>query len=231
MSEPALPLWNRDNSDVLPQYRLTFGHTIFRGVNSDNWQFKLLKVIGLEKPVYSGPLNEAAIPRHAPEQCLVLGSATETHFVFARLGDVWNVFGAHDHFFASRKWMEFNAKAGGLMAFGTQMDEDSFSYLVFNRGIKQTNAFTEGKRIRIFQDSRVDGYIGNEKVFEDKPICGLSDTDVRDFIEHTLALRVCADGLSIIPRFTDTTAPIKDVMHVIFQRSLLKKSFLGFRLS
>ena len=230
MSEPALPLWNGDNSDVLPQFRLTFGHAVFRGLTADNWQPKLFKALGLDKPSYTGPLQQAAIPRHLPEQCLVLGSATETHLVFARLGDVWNVFGPHDFFFASKKWMEFNAKAGGLMAFATQMDEDSFSYLVFNRGIKQTNVFVEGTFIRVVPDSRVAAYIGNEKIFEDNPTCSFSDADVRDLIEHDLAIRVGSDQLSISPRFPDTTAPVEDVTHVAFQRSSPKKSFLGIRL-
>ncbi len=230
MSEPALPLWNRDNSDVLPQFQLTFGHVLFRGLTGNDWQPKLFKSLGLGKPSYTGPLQQAAIPLHPREQCPVLGSTTETHLVFARLGDVWSIFGPHDVFFTSKHWMEFNAKAGGLMAFATQMDEDSFSYLVFNGGIKQTNVFVEGTFIRVVPDTPIAAYIGNQRIFEDKSTCSLSDADLRKLIEHDLAIRVTSDQLSIGHRFPDTTAPLEDVMHFAFQRSSPKKSFLGIRL-
>jgi hypothetical protein len=126
--------------------------------------------------------------------------------------------------------MEFNAKAGGLMAFATQMDEDSFSYLVFNRSVKQTNVFVEGTFIRVVPDTPIAAYIGDEKIFEDKPTCSLADADARDLIEHDLAIRVGSDQLSVGPRFPDTIAPVEDATHFVFQRTSPKKSFLGIRL-
>ena len=230
MSEPALPLWNRDNSDVLPDFQLTFGHALFRRLPSEGWQAKLFKALGLGKPTYSGLLQQSAIPRHARENFKVLGTATESHFVCARLGDVWGVFGPHELFFASKKWMEFNSKTGDLMAFATQMDVTLFSYLVFSKGIKQTNAFADGNLIRVVLDTPMVAYLGKEQVFEDKATCSLSDAEVRAFIEHDLSLQVSdTDEVSIRPRFPVASGTVEEITHFIFQRSSSKKGFLGIR--
>jgi len=193
---------------------------------------QIVKALGLDKPTYSGILQQAAIPRHPRENFKVLGSAAEIHLVFARLGDVWSVFAPHNFFFASKKWMEFNTRSGGLMAFATQMDVASFSYLVFSKGIKQTNAFAEGSFIRVVPDTPMTAYIGKEKIFEDKATCSLSDAEVRAFIERDLAIQLGdAHQLTISRRFPHTSGTIEDVMHFVFQRSSTKKGFLGIRWS
>ena len=117
------------------------------------------------------------------------------------------------------------------MAFATQMDEDSFSYLVFDQGIKQTNAFAEGAFIRVVHDTPMAAYIGKEKVFEDKAACSLSVAEVRDFIEHDLAIKVGGvHDVKINQRFPDPNRAVEDLTHLVFQRGSPKKSFLGFRL-
>jgi hypothetical protein len=125
--------------------------------------------------------------------------------------------------------MDFNAKTGGIMAFATQLEVDSYGYRVFANGVKQTNVFTEGMLIRVVPDTPIAAYIGNEKIFEDKPICSLSDAEVRDFIEIDLALTTTAGHLSIHPKFRHTAA-VEEVTHVIFPRRSTRKSFLGIRL-
>lgn len=229
MSEPSLPLWNKDNSDVLPTFQLTFGHALLRGFRGD-WKSALFRCLDLGSTYRSGPLQPAAIPRHARENCSVFGSTSELHLVLARFGDVWSVFGPHDLFFTSKKWMQFNAKVGGLLSISTQMDKDVFSYLVFERGLKQTNALVELENIRVFPDTPITAYIGDEKIFEDKSQCSLSEPEVLDFLGHDLAIRVNFDQWSIRPRFSNRTGPVEDITHLIFQRPTQRRSFLGIRL-
>ncbi len=230
MSEPRARLWNKDNSDVLPEFQLTYGHALFRGLPVEGWRSKLFRSLELGKPSYSGPLQPALIPRHPRKQCPVLGSTREAHLVFARLRDVWAVFGPHDLFFSSAKWINFNAKLGGLIAFGNQLDEGgSFFFYVFQNGLKQTNAVVDAGGVRIIPDTPIAAYIDGEKIFEDRPTCALSEAEVRDLIAHDLTIRVAGGQVSIGPRFSESTALVEDVMHFIFQRDCRPKSFVGVR--
>ena len=227
---PEHSLWNLDNTDVLPSFQLTFGHALFRGIRSGEWRSTLFKVLDLGKPSYSGPLQSATLPRHAYDKCIVLSSPTEIHLIFARLDDVWCVFGPHDFFFSTTKWMNFNAKIGGLMGFATQMEADSFFYLIFSRGIKQTNVSGEKTEIRVIHDTPIAAYIVGKKILEDTAECSLSAAVIRDFIAHDLTIEVGhAEQLNLRQRFPNPTKVIEDVTHFVFQRGARKKRFLGIQ--
>ncbi len=225
-----IDLWNKEQTDIRPEYQLTYGHTLFRGLLRDNWKPELFKSLGLGKPRYSGPLEQRRVPVHPQTHGPVLGNATEAHAIAARLADVWTVFGAHDLFFSSAKWTQFNKKAGRLMASCAQMSVESYYYYIFERDKKQTNVIAEGTFIRISPDDRIVVSLGGEKIYEDNPTCSLSETEVRDFVEHDLAIQVKDGKLSIVPRFPDPPkGAAEDVTHFIFERVSAKKSFLGVR--
>jgi hypothetical protein len=228
MNEPHLPLWTKDNSDVLPEYQLTFGHALFRGLPAYGWTSKLIRLLGLNEPIYSGPLQQAAIPRHASRKYKVLGAPSEVHLLFARLDDVWSVFGPHELFFGSKKWILSNLELGGLMAFVTQMDSDCFSYRVFEKGMKQTNVFAEGSTLRIAADTQIVAFMDERQVFDGGVACSLTDKQVLNFIEHDAAISArSAQQLSISPRFNSEKALSEEITHVIVSRAPSKKSLLG----
>ena len=230
MREPQARLWNKDNSDVLPEFQLTYGHGLFRGLPANDWRSKLFRSLKLDKATYIGPIQQAAIPRDSDEGWRILGSVSEIHLLLARLGDVSCIFGPHDLFFRSQKWMDFNNKVGGLFALVTQMDMNSFFYDLFKDGVKQTNALAEGTHVRIIPDTPIKAYLGGQKIYEDKSACSLSDSEIHDFIKHDLLVQLVTDQLVLVPRFLETTESVQDVMHFIFRRSLPKKSFFGTRL-
>ncbi len=229
MSE-KIDLWNKEQTDVRPEYQLTYSHALFHGLLKDDWQQALFKTLGVGKPSYSGPLEQTRIIVHPQTKGPVLGNATEAHLIAARLEEVWTVFGAHDLFFSSTKWTVFSKRASRLLAICAQMDAESYFYYVFERDKKQTNVIAEGTFIRISPDDRIVVSLGGEKIYEDNPTCSLSDAEVRDFVEHDLAIQVKDGKLSIVPRFPDPPkGAAEDVTHFIFERVSAKKSFLGVR--
>lgn len=230
MSDRDLPLWNKEQTDILPEYRLTYGRVLLRGLIKNDWQPVLFKSLGFGKPSYSGPLDQIRLPVHAQTKGAVLGNAAEAHLIAARMADVWTVFAGHDLFFSSARWTEFNKRVGKLMAYITQMTVDSFGCLIFEKDVKQTNVFIEGPAIRVVNDPRIVVSFGDEKIYEDNPTCSLSDAEMRDFVEHDLAIHVTDGKLSIVPRFPDPPkGAAEDVTHFIFERVSAKKSFLGVR--
>lgn len=141
MSEPHAQLWNKDNSDVLPEFQLTYGHALFRASASHGeWPSKLFKMLELGRPVRAESFEKLPFPLISNGKWPILGSAAEAHFLFGRLRDVWAIFGPHEFFLRSKNWMTFNAKLGGLFALVTQMNEKAFYYDLFANGVKQTNA-------------------------------------------------------------------------------------------
>ncbi len=228
MSEPNLPLWNSDNSDVLPAYQLTFGHTLFRGVSGEAWPRTLFKALGLGTPHYDGPTRPNNFPHRG--KLFVLGSGQEVHLVISRAADVWCVFGPHELFFSNRNWIEFNSKALGLMAVCTQTGTKSFFYDIFENGVKQTNAVAEGSTIRIIEDRRIVAFLGDDRILDHRPKGSVSEGESRDLIEHDLAIAINDSGnLTISTRFQERAFSPEPATHCVFSRKDSRKSFLGIQ--
>ena len=227
MNEPRLPIWNSDNSDVLPEFQLTFGHCLLRGVPSPGWQDKLFKALGLGAPTQT--LAHLSLPRHEQNGCLVFGSGDNLHLVVARLADVWAVFGPHTLFFSTKSWIEFNSKVGGALAFATQMDVGEISYLIFQNGVKQTNVFLKNGSIRVVDDSPVDIYINNQPVKQEFNRASMSESQVRELIEHDLSISDRDNQVVVLaPRFPTQTGSVSDVTHFVFSRTSKKTGFFRF---
>src|SRR5690349_16631263 len=53
MKEPRLSVWAADNSDVMAEFQLTYGHVLFRGHSVHSWPVNLFTTLGLRKASYS----------------------------------------------------------------------------------------------------------------------------------------------------------------------------------
>lgn len=218
MSEPRVPLWNSNNSDVLPEFRLSYGHALFGSLLPKDVPSRLIKCLGLGRPAYDGPLNEQAIPRHKGHR--TFGVANEVHLLLAGMNGAYSIFGPHHLFLSSSKWTELNAKVGGPMAFVNQMDETGgFFYVIFERGQKQADAVVENQSIRVLADETISVYIGSEQVYRSRPKRTMSDATIIELIKRDSEVTICDGRIAIKPRFGDkggVTAPLR---HFIFYTS------------
>jgi hypothetical protein len=229
MSKSQVDLWNKDNSDVLPEFQLTYGHALFRGLDlHSDWRSKLFNSLELGRPMRAESFGKLDIPLLFEQKWPVLGSSTETHFLCGRVGDVWSVFGPHDFFLQSKKWMAFNAKIGGIFALATQMAVDSFYYDLFDKGVKQTNVLATGEKLRIIADTPITAYADGEKIYEDQALSSISEADAIDLVRHDSAIHVQSNQLTMVPRFRNAET-VQDSIHYSFERRTSKNHFLGIR--
>lgn len=215
MSEPQASLWNRDNSDVLPEYQLRYGHALFRVPWTDNLMSKLVHCLALGRATYNGPFNESAIPGFNGHR--VFGVADELHLVVARIGDCWSVFGPHNLFFSSRKWTKFNVKNGGPMAVINQLDEKGrFFYVIFDRGRKQADAVVEGESIRIINDEAISVYVEGELIHRSRAMRTMPDAAIIELIRQDSNVSIHGNRVTIAPRFGCAQGGVELVRHLIF---------------
>ena len=209
----TLPLWNKEETDVLPEYQLTSGHAICQAPMSPEDVQRLAKFLELGDLQYSGDLDAGRLPVLSGH--MTLGTEQEAHLLIVEVGGHRVIFGPHGLFGNSTHWIEWNKKVGGLMAYTTQLDVEDYYHIVFGDGKRILSACAEGDSIRYLEDTPIEVFLGGKRIFHD-PGSKPDPTNEIDALLNSDARISDKDGVIAIETFA-THQPVEDASHYVFR--------------
>ena len=213
-SSITLPLWNKQETDVLPQYQLTFGHAICQAPMSSEDVLRLAKFLELGELQYSGDLDADKLPVVAGSR--TLGAEREAHLLIAEVGGHQVIFGPHQLIGNSSHWIEWNKKVGGLMAYTTQMDVEEYFHRVFGDGKLILSACAEGDSLRYIEDTPIEVFLGGKRIYHDPG----SKPDPTNEIHALLTsdARISEEAGAISIKAFASNQPVRNLRHFAFRK-------------
>lgn len=159
--------WNKDGTELLPEYGLTYGHTVAEAEFTPAEIKRVGRIHKLGELQYAGGFAADRIPREPRTRRFVLGNECETHLLVSEAGGHSLLFGSHKLFYSSQGWMDWNSRTGGLMAFVHQLEDNQFFYIIFRKGKRLMDAVWEDHSIRYIDDLPIEVRLGGKRVFHD----------------------------------------------------------------
>ncbi len=165
-----LPLWNKNETDVLIEHRLQYGHILLLKHEYEALLKKIQKIFKFKKPVdIHETLNKNALPSHEPQKTFLLNDEKVWHFIFAECAkDIMAIYAPHFLFFNSSKWIQLNRKTKGWLFYVDHGDSNEFFYTIFNSGNHYCNACYDLSGIHKLTHEPVDVYFNKELIFHKK---------------------------------------------------------------
>jgi len=233
MTETPLPLWNKDETDVLPQYQLSHGHCLIGGIE----QRKIIR--GLEKVFPVGKVSEESfvspgkLPWNEEASMPALQDGDRWDFILASSSVATCVFGPHRLFLGGRPWMALSRKLRARVFLVKQIDIMEYSYHLYRGGKHRYLAFSTPSGVRVAHEAPVVAYLNGKKIFEHQPEYVEPSEEERAIMHEDRVLKYDAQtGLRFEPVFPSLCCSACDsVLHAVFQKSKWKewwKSFLSW---
>lgn len=216
MSDIDLPLWNKEETDVLPEYQMTYGHVLCQGQMDEDVVSRLARTLGLPVRRRVGSVAANQFPTDPSGQHRTLGTLKDAHLLVLALGDYSAVFGPHVLFFHNRDWITWNKKRPGLMALATRQDILDTSYRVFHDGRYQLSAWLDNEKLSFPETPGIEVYVNREPIFRS------SSNEVQDvkgivaMLQCDVELREAGANVSFKNRFRNEDVPPDYVMHYVF---------------
>ena len=196
-----LPVWNDAETDILPEFRLTFGHALIEGEPDVSRVAKAIGLKILDHHVFCGD----ELP------CGVGGK-----FEFERGGTTYAVVSVHDgatcvftdrmRFLNSRQWLRFSKSH--RIAVVTQQDRDDYFYSVFEKGKVVASAVTERGKLRIIGPSSVNVTV-NDTVVASAEANPKAPAWTRSFLARDMRLVITPDlGVKVLTSEDHEVKPI-----------------------
>lgn len=217
MSDIKLPLWNKDETDVLPEYQLSFGHAICQADINEEAVHVLAKHLMLGSLEHVGPLDVERLPMHSLVGCRMLCTEDATHLVVARNGAYSAVFGPHRLFLNNQLWIKWNSRYRGIMAIVTRYDVAESSYRVFESGRRIVSAWSNGGQIKCLEDPSIDVYFSGMRLFSDPGRRMQLSEAVASMLSNDMTIHDESGTVRLTGAFTHQ--PIMDVKHFVFRRN------------
>jgi hypothetical protein len=131
-----LPLWNNDKSDVLPQYRIQYGHVLIKHADFEDL-IKLIKSIyKLKKThVVYNYIEMSSINQKEQGKYVYLSDDSHWHFIMAIFyGDTMVIYAPHFLFYNNINWMRLSKKISSYLFVFNQIDINLFHWTIFHNG-------------------------------------------------------------------------------------------------
>ncbi len=213
-----LPLWNEDETDILPKFQLSFGHIVCDAQLNQTLVSYLCDELELGKLTYFGEFKPETLPAHVSNGFRTLGTVDCAHVLIVNFVHHCVVFGPHMFFFNNTAWISWNKRVGGLMAIVGRQDVSDCTYLVFRSGKRLLSASVKEKNIQILEDPNVEVYFqrdilyrtSDEEVEATQDIVSLLRTDVEISQEN--------GEIHIRERFSDKAVLPDHLKHFVFRR-------------
>jgi hypothetical protein len=207
-----LPLWNKDDTNVLSEYQLTYGHIVCETNLTMTGEIeRLCRCIGLGDVERVGSLVSEHLPTDPITGRRTLSSEQESHLIVAAVERCQVVFAPHKLFFSNRGWFNWNESTGGLMAYVLQFDVEKYFYTIFENGQRRFGATAIGNSITYIEDSPVEVYIDGKQV--------LSNPGAKPQVTEEIVALLASDGriaeddgMVCVRRLSSNELP-KDVLH------------------
>lgn len=128
-----IPLWNKTETDILPQYQLSYGHVIFELQDIDLLRRKTEKVLGLVSPEIEYNLlcikNFPLLGSNA-----VLYDYEFDHYIYVKTEKYLYLYAKHTLFFNNNLWEKFSKKYKEKIVVCTRGTSTEFGYRIFKDG-------------------------------------------------------------------------------------------------
>jgi hypothetical protein len=216
MSDIDLPLWNKEETDVLPEYQMSYGHVLCQGEIDEDSVETLRRSLGLPRRRDTEGAGPTHFPRDPSGKHYTLGGLTEAHLLVVGLGDYSAIFGPHVLFLTARDWIKWDKKVRRLMAVATRLDIVRTFYTVFRDGQYQANAASDNERVWFPEIPEVEVYVNREEVFR-------SSREEVQHVDEIVSMLRCdvelgEDGGNVYfqKRFSNEQVPLSRARHYVF---------------
>lgn len=213
-----LPLWNKEQTDVLPEYQLSYGHVLCQTPLVMQGTVRVLaKYLGLGTMVYAGPVDNTRLPMNQNIACRTLGTLELANLLVAKSGNYYAVFAPHLLFLRSKQWIDWNKKQGGLMAYVTRLNVTEHFYIIFENGSRMFDATTNGDQLRVLEDMPILITLDREKIYHDPGSKPQIPEAVGSMLQHDVRIVEENSEIRISTLFAQSS--IASVTHYVFQRT------------
>ena len=181
-----IPTWNSDESDVLPAFRLTYGHILTKGLLAAD---EVLEKLNAGRLHVTEPFSGIGLPEQADGN-FGYEDRGRRHFLFASEGGYTAVFCDRSFFLRNNAWIEMSRKTTDFFAVVTATEADTFFYYIFRRGELLCNAVSEAGNPRIVAGASISVSLGGKVVqtVREEPQC--AHDEILNFLRYDLSLHV-----------------------------------------
>ena len=214
-----LPLWNTSETDVLPEYRLGYGHMLCNTPLDTPVAVQLLaKHLDIGAMEYAGAVDSSRLRCDPGYAGLSLGKNDVVNLLLSKVNECYCVFGPHHLFFRNNYWIAWNKASRGLMAVISRNDLIDYSYLIFERGKLQFTAAGDTKGLRMIGDTPMIFTLNSEVIYTaPTTIPKVSPTAIQ-MVCNDLRISEQSGQLQIAEAFRGANV-ITDVTHYSFRKT------------
>ena len=233
MTEAPLPLWNEDETDVLPEYQLGYVHALIHGVEQRKIIRGLEKVFPVTKVSEENFVSPDDLPWNEEASMPALQDDDRWHCILAISPIATCVFGPHRIFLGGRPWMALSRKLKARVFLVARLDAMKYSYHLYRDGKHRYVAFSTPSGVRVAEEAPVVAHLNGKKIFEYQPDCVEPSEEERAIIHEDVVLKYDPEeGVHFEPVFPSLSVAACDtVLHAVFRKSKWKewwKSFLSW---
>lgn len=217
MSEIKLPLWNKDETDVLPQFHLTYGHVICDIELTEKNIRLLAKKFQHRKLLHAGPFNLTRIPKHESANCHTLGTDKLAHVIVVPVGKCHAIFAPHSWFMRNDGWIRWNKRVRGHIAIAHRLDLDEWYFNVFRDGKRLLSAAADGSNLRFLDDTPIEVRVEGRVIFQDEGSTAKPGDEIIALLQHDVRIQTDESGFRFEPAFSNHE--IGPAMQYVFEKT------------
>lgn len=164
-----IPLWNKTETDVLPQYQLSYGHVIFEFQDINLLREKIETFLGLAKrEMEYRLLCIKDFPLHGGNAMLF--DHEFDHYIYIATERYLYLYAKHRLFFNNKLWEGFSKKYKEKLAVCTRSTPIEFGYRIFKDGKFLFCGKNDGKDTTIFAntDMHISLHMDGQELFKAK---------------------------------------------------------------
>lgn len=231
-SNKTISLWNKSETDVLAQFQLRFGHTIYVKQNMMALCSNIEKIFNLkEKQESYNSIQLDRLPKN--NGYFTLYDSDFVHFIYIHKNESIFLFTNHYLFFNNTQWINFSRKYEQKIVIANLSSPEDFFYRIFDRGSLTLSGFKKNGKFCIPESLNANVSFNNERIsipiYEETEVSNFD----RHFIESDYYLEQEGECIKFYPSFVKSEGnndnSYAGCLHIIYKTpSSQKKSFMDF---
>lgn len=200
MGKIELPLWDKDEKDVLPAYQLSYGHVLVPlGAEPVNVT-EMAQKLGFRR-CGAGKFFEYKRLLVHPDGCRYLGDAECAQILVATTEAAQCIFAPHFLFLNNKWWIKWNRHRKGSVAVVARDNLYTSSYTVFRDGTRLCSAWTKGEMLEVLKDPVIQASFLGQVIYRSPPSSPVPTEDVIRFLKNDIEMEQLEDKILFRIRF------------------------------
>lgn len=229
-----IPLWNKTESDVLPQYQLSYGHVIFELQDINILRRKVETFLKLSEQEIEYKL---LCVKNFPfcNGNAVLFDHQFDHYIYIETKKYLYLYAKHRLFFDNKLWGGFSKKYREKLAVCTRSTSTEFGYRIIKDGKVLFCGKNDGKEATIFANTsmHISLYMDGQKLFKtesDIPAPVKDDYSMLQFDQYIDQIDENIELISVnSPAALDEGEDYNAVLHTVYRNDrLITKRLFSF---